>query len=471
MPRLSPVNGIAVLVTSLVLSGCTSIIQKHTYGSFEEKLKAGDLPAAAEMSVDKADVDKKTGHAEDLLWALEAGTVLRLQKGYRQSNDYFDDAETLMKDEDTENTGSKALDGISSLIVNDSVADYEQTHYDGIMANTYKAINFLYSEDLANARVEFNRVDDRQRRAAEAFSDKIKSLQEEQATEAKKNQKKELFTSLSKSQTDANNLLETQGVDFSLWKPYANYVNPFSTYMHGLFFLTTAKSRSDYSKAYQSLKRVASMTNSSAAKSDLKIARNLANGNWSVKRMNPQVWVVFANGLGPQKSEMRIDLPVYLLSDNIKYVGMALPKIKERSIAYPYLGVNGKKTTLLSKMDRVIQAEFKSEFPYILSREVVRTVLKTVAQKQLNDQSPMAGLVGSVLQLATTSADLRMWNSLPKEFQVVRMRKPKDGVISLSAQGLAEPVNVKIDQKTKFSIVYVRALSPESGLIVDTVNL
>ena len=120
----------------------------------------------------------------------------------------------------------------------------------------------------------------------------------------------------------------------------------------------------------------------------------------------------------------------------------------------------GLKTTVLSEMDRIVQAEFKAEFPYILSREVARTVWKTVAQKQMNDENQMAGLVAAIAQAATTGADLRLWNSLPKDFQLARISTPKDGELTINGEGMAEPLHVKLDSKARFNIVYIRAVSP-----------
>ena len=465
--------GLAVAIT--LLTGCTSMIQKQTYGDLEDKITTGQLQAAVEMAKEKADVDPETGHSEDLLWSLEAAALLRMTEDYKQSTAFLDDAEALMKAEDTEDFVGSAVDSVGSILLNDSAADYEQAHYDGIMANSYKALNFMFEGDIANARVEWNRVDDRQRRAAEEFAEKIAQLKEEQEKEAAEQQKKSGNNNDEKtteqSLSEAERILLTQGVDMSQWNTYKDYVNPFSTYMHGLFFLVNAQGRSDFSKSYDSLKRAASMTGSNIAKDDMKLVDDLRKGRKSIKNVKPTVWVVFENGLGPKKEEVRIDLPVFLASNNVAYSGMALPKIVERTQAYPTLNVNGTQTAVLAEMDRVVQAEFKAEFPYILSREVTRTVWKTVAQKQMADESQLAGWIAAAAQIASTSADLRMWNSLPKDFQLAKMRKPKNGTLTITAQGMTAPVNVELDPDAQFSIVYVRAMSPLSVPTIDVIDI
>ena len=457
---------LSMCLAGSLLSGCASVMQKRTYSDYEEKITSGQIDSAVEMAISKADINAETGTAEDLLWSLEAGSMLRMKQSYTQSTAFFDDAETLMKVEDTESVGQTALDGVGSMLVNDAIVSYEQTHYDGIMANSYKALNFMFDGDTANARVEWNRVDDRQRRAAVEFSDKIKDLQEEQKEEAKEQQALN-----DRSFGEAEKILTAQGVDFSEWNAYGDYVNPFSTYMHGLFFMLNAQGSSDYNRAVESFRRAAEMTGNKTAKADLVLAKSLMTGSKSASKASPTVWVVFENGLGPKKDEIRIDLPVFLASDNVHYTGIALPKMVEREQAYPALNVAGTQTEILSEMDRVAKAEFKAEFPYILAKEVTRAVAKTVAQKQLNDSSQWAGIAGAAAQMLTTSADMRMWNSLPKDFQLARVNKPQDGNLTITAQGMVTPLNVKLDPKAKFSVVYVRAASPMATPAVDVINI
>ena len=460
---------LALAVVSLVFTGCTTMVQKETYNQYEQNMTSGQMEGAVKQAIEKADVNPENGQAQNLLWSLEAGALLRMQKKYAQSNAFFDSAETLMKAEDTENVVGESIDGLGSMLINDTVMDYEQTHYDGIMANTYKAINFMFAGNNADARVEWNRVDDRQRRAGEAFSNKIASLKKELAENAEERQ--EAKESTKQSLAEAEKLLKEQGVDLSEWEPYKDYVNPFSTYMHGLFFMVNATGGSDYNKAYDSLKRTAGMTSNSTVKTDLALADSLRRGKKSLKSVEPTVWVVFENGLGPKKEEIRIDLPIFLVSDNVNYTGVALPKLVERDQAYPTLEVNGAKTTVLSEMDRVVQAEFKAEFPYILAREVTRVVWKTIAQKQINDRSQVAGLLATVAQIATTGTDLRLWNSLPKDFQLAKIRKPKDGVLTITGKGMVEPLKVKLDAKAQFSIIYIRAVSPLRAPAVDIMSI
>ncbi|GAA4650946.1 COG3014 family protein [Kistimonas scapharcae] len=445
-------------------------MQSNQFDGFEEKLQQGAINEASSYAIEQADIDPETGHATDLLWALQAGNMMRYQKAYTQSNQYFDDAEIIIKKENGEGLAKDAAETTGSLLVNDAALDYEPTVYDGIMANTYKALNFMKEGAVQDARIEWNRVDERQRRSAEYFAEEISELRAEQEQELENGKKgdttaKRVEQSLQKS--DA--ILKEQGIDMAQWAPYKNYVNPFSTYMHGLFFMLNAQGSSDYNKAYDSMKRAYGLTNNAAVKTDMNMARSLAQGT-SINRFKSTVWVVFENGLSVKKEEFRIDLPVFLLDNNVKYTGIALPKLVERNAAYPALQIGTFKTNSLADMDKIIKAEFKERFPYILAKELGRATLKTVMQKQINDQNPMAGLVASAYQLASTSADIRMWSSLPKEFQLARLPKTADSLV-IKAEGMAVPVEVELGKNSRFDIVYVKAFSASQAPEVKVISI
>src|SRR3546814_2844605 len=66
-----------------------------------------------------------------------------------------------------------------AVLVNDNVMPYSPAVYDTVMLNTYKALNFWQQGDYDNARIEWNRTDDRQRRASEHFESEIDKQRDE----------------------------------------------------------------------------------------------------------------------------------------------------------------------------------------------------------------------------------------------------------------------------------------------------
>jgi hypothetical protein len=204
-----------------------------------------------------------------------------------------------------------------------------------------------------------------------------------------------------------------------------------------------------------------------AISTDLKVANNLRKGAWRKSKLSPTVWVIYENGLAPLVDETLIPLPLFLVSGKVDYAQIALPKLKIRAASYPYLDIfSGKKklgqTQLLASMDRVIQTEFKKEFPYKATEAVISTLAKALIQYELKKRGGIIGsLSGIAYQAATTHADTRSWSTLPKEVQVARIRKPKNNKIQIKAPDLQMPLQITLPGN-QFSIVFIK--SPQKGV-------
>ncbi|MGR5150055.1 hypothetical protein ACQKP8_26355 [Photobacterium alginatilyticum] len=91
--------------------------------------------------------------------------------------------------------------------------------------------------------------------------------------------------------------------------------------------------------------------------------------------------VIYENGQSPKKKEVRYDFPLFLVGVNkVKYVGMALPEMGDGTAALPYVQVDQYRIQPMASMSKVIQSEFKAEYPAILAREVTRAVVKAASQ-------------------------------------------------------------------------------------------
>ncbi|WP_245688462.1 COG3014 family protein [Vibrio sonorensis] len=391
---------ISSVISIAILSGCTSIIQKNDFDSFNTKLDSGDFSGASKVALEHAGYDEESGETDDLLWTLQAGATLNYAGDYELSTKLLDATETMMKEEDTESTVSEGAEFVGSMIGNDAMLAYEQSHYDGIMTNTIKAWNFIATHDFQNARVELNRAEERQRRAAQHFADIIKERTEEIKEEAGESS---MLVKQTMESGYTKKALKNAGIEQGQWKPYEGYVNPFTTYSYALNLLVTGKSKSDFEKASNSFKRVYSLTGSPVAKADYQLAQSMAKSR-SQSKLEDQVWVIFENGKSAIKEERRLDLPIFLLSNNVTYAGIAIPTLKERGVAFDNITANGSKTETIADMDKIISAEFDQDFPYILAREVTRVTLKTIAQKQVKDENALLGDVFAIFQMATTGA-------------------------------------------------------------------
>jgi hypothetical protein len=413
---------IAILLAmmSLCLAGCNPMMQE--LGEFNNRYESGNFEQAGQFAEGKVKKGKKPS-GNDLLWELQLASSQRARLDHAESIASFDNAEEMLNYYAPK---SAVLDTASAITINDNAAPYKGEEYDGIMVNTYKALDFLAEKKPDLARVEFNRALDRQTRAKEHFNEEIRKLEAQLDKEKEKSKADVRATAEDPKVTE---ILNNNYPNLSQFQPYPDFVNPFTTYLAGVYFLLIGEN----GRAADLLKETAGMVpDNEYIKSDLILADEAASGNIKVEN---QCWVIFENGLGPTKGETRIDLPLILVSNRVYYTGVALPKLCPRSAAYPYLTIKTDageyRTEQVADMERVIETEFKKDFKGILLRAIASASIKTAAQAVLSndrngDGAILAGFLMGVYSAATTAADLRIWTALPKDFQIARFTLSKN---------------------------------------------
>jgi len=444
-----------------VFAGCNA--PKRQLGTFDEYFRSSNYEKSIEFAQSK--ISKSTNpKKEDLLWTLQLGTLERLKQNYQESNGYFDKSEEMLNYFDYQN---KTVDSVAAIAVNENIIPYVGEEYDGIMVNTYKALNFMALGENDLARVEFNRALDRQRRAKEKFAAEINKLQDELD---KEQQKKDSQVKKNVDNPEVSKLINEKYPGLYEFEAYPDFVNPFTTYIAGLFF----DLNNDNSKAVTLLKESYGMVgdNEYLAR-DLAVTEDILDGK---AKLNDTVWVIFENGLGPVKEEFRIDIPLFIASDDVKYFGIALPMLAFREQAYPYLSIKaGDKsynTQMVANMDRVVQTEFSKDFKGILTRAIISATAKVVAQYATRNREEssqrLVSLLTTVYSMATTAADVRIWTTLPKNFQVARLPIPPDRKITIQPPG-GESIAVEIPACNN-ALVYVRIPQKQSRQVLDLIT-
>jgi hypothetical protein len=453
-------NIVFLLILCVLLAGCNA--PKSHLETFNKRFTNSEMEKSLEFARSKIGKGTNPG-GEDLLWTLQLGAVERLRQNYRKSNEYFDNSEDMLKYFDFQN---KTVDSAASVAVNENIVPYLGEEYDGIMVNTYKALNFMALGDNDLARVEFNRALDRQRRAKEAFAEEIAKTKEQLD---KRKGKEGSLARQSAENPEVQKLIARRYPGLDAFEAYPDFVNPFTTYMAGVFFNLVG----DPTKAVTFLKESAGMVpENKYIGEDLALAENVLDGRAVLK---DTAWVVFENGLGPVKEEFRVDLPLFVATDKVKYVGIALPKLVFRQPASSNLSIRAGDTTystqMVANMDRVIQTEFKKDFQGILTRAIISATAKAVAQyatqKNEDSSAQLASLLVAAYSYATTAADVRIWTTLPKNFQVARFGIPENRKIHITPAGLGS-FEVEIPP-CKNAIVYIKIPYRQANPVVDII--
>ncbi len=508
----------AVTVVAAALTGCQTYTAQTT--AQDTAVRSGSIAAAVDMANKRADAEKNS--ADAVIARLEQGAILRQaalaeiplpvvaepvkpaaalgtattatqtetnvaapaapaptpDRAYlRQSIAAFNLAEEKVNDYDEQaqiRLGREA----GALFTNQQNLPYRGRAYDKVMMNAYKALNYIQLGDKDAARVELNRALQRQRDAVAENAKRIEQAQQaaqEAAPEAKVGEGGP--TDIEKVRADPKSGPAFAEVETELntqIKPYGDYVNPFVVFLDGLFFLSNAENNADLERARKSLERVAGFApDNPYAKADFAAAEAAATGNLP----SGLTYIIFETGAAPFREQLRIDIPVFLITGKLSYAGAAFPKLKFQNDFIPELKVTAGTETwsssVICTMDSVVAQDFKNDWWPMATKTIIATSLKAamdaVIQKQASDR---LGYMGQLAAKAVTAAagasmniaDTRTWRSLPKQFQYVRVATPPDRKLALDAGGQTRNIELSAG---RVNVVYVKSTNATSPLLVD----
>lgn len=454
-------------VAGLLATGCQTYKQQNKAILFWQQ---GNVNAAVAEA--KKNADDNANNKDAIIWRLEQGAVLRAAGQFADSNQAFDEAQAKI-DDYAQKAKVRVGQEAGALISNQAELDYEGRSYDGIMLNTYKALNYLALGETDKARPEIIRAYQRQQDAVEANKKRIEATQDAAAKSKDK-------AAIEKAQNDGKLQAQLAGATAGLdgLQAYANYVNPFTVYLDGLYFLANAADASDLERAHKSLERVVSFApNNGFVQQDLAAADAAIGG----QPLAPTTYVVFETGCAPMRDQIRIDIPIIVSS--VSYVGAAFPTLKLQGNYLPSLTVTTSETNLttalVASVDGMVALDFKNELPVVISKTIAATVTKAVAAYALNQAAEQGGgeigglfakIATAGYQMAVNIADTRTWTTLPKEFQVARLPTPADHKITLSGPGGGPGTEVTVEDGA-INLVYVKSINTGCPLLVTKMKL
>jgi len=457
------------LLALLQLNGCAS------YTNQTQNLRAvwsgGNYAGAAQIASDAA---TKSSSTDSVLWDLEAGAAARAAGDAAGSVANFNRADALFDYWDTQPEISISRES-AALLINPTVLPYRGTDYDRIMESTYQALNYLQLGKFDEARVELNRGLERQRTALRNNADRLAKAQAastQSASDGGYNAQRAQQDPRFKQQMD-----QVYG-PLSAMHAYENYVNPFTTYLQGLCLLARPQSPADLESARVDFERVRAMIGANPAiDADCDLARQIASGG----TLPATTWVVFETGTAPDRLETRIDIPLFVVSRDVPYVGVAFPLLKlnplyDNGLVAQSAGGVPVRTSLVCDMDSVIVLDFRNELPDITVKTLISAGAKAAAvygleagvhaaNKQNDLLQSLTELAGLAYEAGTNRADTRTWVTLPKQFQVCRLPTPTDHKLYIAREGHQESVEVDLPN-SPVNMVYVKSSSLGSRLAI-----
>lgn len=454
--RLSRFCAWGLMLGVLAVCGCAGMADIRGSHEFFGPYAQGDyMAAAATLGGDDAlDYDE-----ENLLASLQVGLALRAAGSFEASQVAFDRAESQLLWKSNRTSSLKDLLGVGLTVVgNDLMRSYQGNIYDGVLINTYKAINALHMGDENRARVELNRADQRQSNAVEQLAVKVQALGSDAPESAAQSVPIDriLDAAMKPDGAVAQRLTAVEALG-----EYRNLRNPFTDWLHGAFRLATGESNRA-SDLFRNAVALDGRQNRHAL-ADLIVAEAAAG---SFSNAPARVWIVHEDGIGPHLEEFRFECNVITPSGPI-FSAIALPEFVAGAPALGTLGIRADgvdyRTQTLLNVNRYAATEFRAGYNAIVGKAIASTVVKTLAQAVINEAVEDQGVIAKLLSFianvgifAATRADTRMWHVLPHSIGVASLPRPTDGRL-LIASGSGATIDLTLPP-TAFALVTVKTV-------------
>jgi hypothetical protein len=449
---------VAIALVSALAAGCQQNLRK-TVAAIDSAYSAGEYDRAAKRA-ETALAENGDDAQDRLVWLLESGRTQQAAGGIDGSITAYDRAVDEVRpylDSKAEATITEAL---VTTAVNQTMRIYRGTPPERIMLCTLQGANLLQKGDLARARVELNRAADFQQDAVQRHAKDIASAQEKADKEWKQkgwNQAIAANATESVRKAQAEQTASAPGAPEPTATPtapapaattdpatrgYASFANPFTSYLRAVFLVATSSESGDRQNARADLRAVQEMMpGHAAAAADIAlIDAGTAHGSAAV------TWVFFLTGMAPDYKEFRLDIPIPV--GRVNYVSAAFPILRKHGdfvSTCAVAGEGGARSELLADVDAMVETDFDSRLPLIVTQEIISSAAKAAAtwaasQAAYNSSSnSTAGILvqiaGIAYQAASTAADLRCWSTMPKQVAVLRVPTPADGRLELVREG------------------------------------
>ena len=473
-----------LLILSVFIStifGCSTYTKQSQ--EMANAWQAGDGMLAASLLSNK--VAKVEGDDDELIWELEYATVLSSIGDMNGSIEIFDKAEKIINK--YEEKAKVALgQETGALLTNQAALPYRGHAYDKIMVNTYKSLNYMILQEHEKARVELNRSLQRQKDAVSENGKRINRAQQAAEESKEGSIKGEDGEDTPEYDTDraqqdpkfAAAVNEQMGnVDKHLLA-YADYVNPFAVFLDGIYFGHQGQGNSDLERARKSLERVKNMSPGKYITADYAMVEAMQEGNPA----DNVTYILFFTGSAPSRDQTRIDIPLFLVTDQVSYIGASFPKLKYHDDFIDKIVVSSTNGTyysseLLCSMDAVISKDFKNDWPVVVTKTLLTTATKAIIARSAEEVAKQTGgtwakyatkIGGIAYQAGTNIADTRTWRTLPKQISYIRMPTPNNGIVKMA---IGSQIKIAKVLPKKTNVIIIRSVNTTASPIIQQLTL
>lgn len=405
------VFGVCLLISSL--SGCSTVGFGDLFTDYASQLTPA-RQAIMQNNLTKAKASLPTNnssHSNYLLNQLEHARINNLNQDNTAQSQYEAVYQQMqIKRQQAKVRLSGGLEQSNALLTNDSVIAYTPAPYEMSMLHSYKALNYIYQNDLQSALVEVRRANKVQ----------VDALNENQGTI-----------------DEAVKAAQQQYPDMdALMKDVKNgFQNAFTFYLSGLLY----ESSKQYDDAYIDYKKALEITpeNRYLQQTVLRLAKrqsftdDYAQFTKRFGKYNPppkeqgEVIILIEQGLVPKKQEFALRLPIFTSRGDARFYSLAMPVYKNTPYSAQFTTLNVANHTLtlepLVHLEALAAKTLEEQTPGRVSRQVLRLVAKEKVRAELaRSGGDVGNILANIYNLASEQADTRSWLTLPNQINVAR---------------------------------------------------
>ncbi|MCL2639670.1 MAG: hypothetical protein FWD53_02380 [Phycisphaerales bacterium] len=475
---------LGVICVAMLCSGCS---YKKTMDDARKMYTAGNFQGAA-ASVSKAaqkeiksDMPQKW-EKDAIAYLLDAASLRRAAGEFQASNKLLTKAMEGMDYFDDEAPEISLSNELASVVINQAATKYRGYVQDRVMAGTYMALNALQTGDRDNVLPALKRAN----RAQEELVEKKLARIEKAQSKIKENEKGvdwgEADKSRNGSEWQSNEDWKAADAELQQHVPdlsaSGGYRNPYMMYLYGLIGLGSTD-RDDQETARKFIESVQGLI---GANKFIEADRAAVVAAQAGNPLEPTTYVFFETGLAPRRGEVNITIPFFIRNNKGTHTYLfpiVFPVLKFQKDFVHHLQVQAgsttERTTRLASMDKLIAREFKDEQPLIITKALASGAVKLTAQIAADQAKGDAGtalqIVSRLYAGATNQADLRTWQTLPKEVQFCRISTPQDRRITIIVPGANQQHQSVTVEPGTMNIVIVRSISRGTPVTISQARI
>lgn len=435
-------------IISLVISSCSTFSGSHPskVNHVKEAIETKQTAPIEDKFLEAFDdggINASVGYLETGRFEQLLGNTNLSQQKYNKATDSVAKSEAEAKIR-----VRNILKNVQATLASDKERYYYISDYEITFLYIYQALNYLRQHDLENAAVSIRNLS-----YAQYATFQAKDLSE-QASNANYSE----FRHVDSGQVSSNisNSKEYRQLVNTANKVKNSYENAFGYYLEALIYQSYD---TDLNNANLSMSNALNVVpNNPYVQADYKQMKSAFDRGGNIyPHGQGKLVVIYEDGwVEPIK---KFDLPIIIFFQQAGMQKISLPYYGNYSLgAGADIEVLDKnkiiahdKTALLVDTTAMAAKSLSDQYPAIVTREVLRLITKTAisvaAIRSSGDYAALAAIGTSIYNLATTQADQRSWNLLPKKVELFSKNLNK-GVYTLKINNYLQQVSVKPQKVT-----------------------